>query len=135
MQNLWVQGSGYLMKRRCVADIGPLKPKQTFTQYCIDVARAGYVNGWYYPLIHEEHMDDPRSPHTLLRSDADLQRFGPLSARRNGAGTLGEWEQQLERSALLVQAAPLDLKRHRGWRRGWSAIRRRARRAVGRGNW
>ena len=38
MQNLWVQGSGYLMKRRCVADIGPLKPKQTFTQYCIDVA-------------------------------------------------------------------------------------------------
>ena len=129
LQNLWVQGSGYLMKRQCVDELGPLRPKQTFTQYCIALAQRGYINGWYFPLIHEDHMDDPRSPYTLLRSDEDLQRFGPLSARRNGAGTLKEWDDQLRRSAELLQRASLDTKRYSGWRRAVSAVRRRSERA------
>lgn len=128
LRNLWVQGSGYLMPRACIRDVGVLRADQTFTQYCIALEKAGYRNGWYFPLIAEEHMDDPRSPYTLLRTDEDLHRYGPLSARRNGSGTLCEWEAQLRRSATTLQEAPLDLGKYVGWRRVTAAAARRVRR-------
>lgn len=130
LHNHWVQGSGYLVKARWIKDVGPLKEGQTFTQYCIELARRGAINGWYLPLIREEHMDDPRSPYTLLRTDADLATFGPLSARQNGVRTLVDWEDQLRRSALQLQQASLDLRRYHGWRRVALGARRFSRRAL-----
>lgn len=117
LRNAWVQGSGYLMKRRCVDEQGPLQDGQSFTDYCLRLALRGYVNGWYYPFVREEHMDDPRSPFTGLRCDADLQRRLPLSAQQSGASTLQAWEQQLRRSARTLQAASPDPRAHMGWRR------------------
>ena len=61
MRNCWVQGSGYVMKREVVAQLGPLRKTEKFTDYCVRAELAGWCNGWYYPFIHEEHMDDPRS--------------------------------------------------------------------------
>ncbi len=115
-RNLWVQGSGYLMKRRCVSEYGILRPGQSFSHYCIELAVRGFVNGWYYPFIREEHMDDPRSPFTVLRTDDDLLRRLPLSARGRGVETLAAWEAQLRQSAYDVQAAPLEFQYYRGWR-------------------
>lgn len=116
LQNLWVQGSGYLMKRRCVLEHGLLQPGQSFSRYCIDLAARGYVNGWYYPFIREEHMDDPRSRYTCLKTDADLLRNLPLSAGPRSIRSLHDWEAQLHESARRVQAASLDVRDHRGWR-------------------
>ena len=127
LRNLWVQGSGYLMKRRCVEDHGPLRPGQSFTQYCIDLAAAGRVNGWYHPFVHEEHMDDPRSPYTELRSDEDLRRRLPLTAAARGITTLAGWEARMRESARELQAAPLDVRHYRGWR---ARARRLAQRAA-----
>lgn len=115
-QNLWVQGSGYLMKKRCVSEYGLLRPGQSFSNFCIELAALGFVNGWYYPFIREEHMDDPRSPFTVLRTDEDLLRRLPLSARGKGITTLAAWEKQLRESAHRVQTAPLELQYYRGWR-------------------
>ena len=131
LQNFWVQGSGFVMKRACVERHGPLKPGQTFTQYCIQLALAGWMNGWYYPFIHEEHMDDPRSPHTRFRTDEDLEGRLPLTARRNGVRTLAGWEEQVRRSARASQAAPLDPNDYRGWRLRRRNLWLRARRTVG----
>lgn len=108
LENLWVQGSGYLLKRRWIEELGPLRRGQTFTQYCKAIAREGCVNGWYYPFVREEHMDDPRSPYTLLHTDADLQKYLPLSARNRGISTLAEWAEQHRRSALVAQTAAVD---------------------------
>src|SRR5699024_10195250 len=94
MRNLWVQGSGYLMPRALVERHGLLGARDTFTDYCIRAARAGAINGYYYPFVREDHMDDPRSEHTLIRSDADLIERMPLSARVNGVSTVGEWTDQ-----------------------------------------
>ncbi len=104
--NMWVEGSGYLMKRACVDRFGPLQPGRSFTDYCIAVGRAGWINGWIYPFLYQEHLDDPRAEHSALRTDADLARHLPLSARKNGVVSLEEWLNQLKRSARLVQAAP-----------------------------
>jgi len=117
LQNFWVQGSGYVMKRSCVEHQGLLQAGQSFTSYCIELALKGYVNGWYYPFIREEHLDDPRSPHSALKNDDDLRRRAPLSIARSGAQTLAEWEAQLRRSAWEVQVASIDPRHYRGWRK------------------
>lgn len=114
--NLWVEGSGYLMKRECVDRAGLLKPRESFTQYCVRLAGQGWINGWYYPFVHQEHMDDPRSPHTLLKSDRDLAHYNPLSAANFGVATLADWRARLKRSARIVQSAPITLNRYRLWR-------------------
>lgn len=132
LRNLWVQGSGYLVPRSVVSEMGPLRDGQSFTQYCIEVARTGRVNGWLFPFITEEHMDDPRSPMSPLRTDADLQRNLPLSAQAHGVTTLEEWTRQMQRSAMLVQAASLDPRAYSGWRSKRRALARRVQRLSGR---
>jgi glycosyltransferase involved in cell wall biosynthesis len=117
LENFWVQGSGYLMKRRCVETQGLLRPGQSFTGYCIDLALKGYTNGWYYPFIPEEHLDDPRSPLSALKDDKDFQERMPLSAARTGARTIGEWQDQIRQEARSVQAASVDPAYYVGWRK------------------
>lgn len=117
LRNCWVEGSGYLMKRRYVEEIGTLGPAQSFTDYCIKLALRGRINGWYYPFIRQEHMDDPRAAHTMLKCDADLERYMPLSAATFGIHSLAEWKQALRNDARIVQAASLDPRTHLGWRR------------------
>ena len=123
MVNMWVEGSGFLMKRACVQKLGLLRQGQSFPDYCLEVGRSGWINGWVYPLMYQEHMDDPRAEHSGLRSNADLERFLPLSAAKNGVTTIEDWVAQLRRSAHFVQAAPIDPAY-------WSPFRRRARRVV-----
>lgn len=120
--NMWVEGSGYLMKRACVDKLGSLQGK-SFYDYCIRIGRAGWVNGWLYPFLYQEHMDDPRAEHSELRSDADLARHLPLSAQKNGVQTIDAWVAQLKRSARIVQAAPIDPAY-------WSPLRRRCRNVL-----
>lgn len=131
LRNFWVQGSGYLMKRVCTVELGPLAAQQSFPQYCIELSLRGWVNGWYYPFVHEDHMDDPRSPNTSLRTDADLARRLPLTARRNGVETIDAWTEQLRRSARASLAAPLDPRYFVGWRKKRRRLYKRTRRLVG----
>ena len=125
--NPWVQGSGYLMKRRCIEHLGPLGSDETFTDYCIRLAIAGWTNGWYYPFVHEEHMDDPRSPFTALHTDEDLRARRPLSARMRGVDHLAAWQDQIRLDAHEVQACSADPRHHVGIRRRLRSLRRRAR--------
>jgi hypothetical protein len=119
------------MKRACVERRGALQEGQTFTQYCVQLMLDGWINGWYYPFIREEHMDDPRSPYTRFRTDADLQARPPLTARLNGVTTVAGWEAQVRRSARSVQAASLDPRDYQGWRIRGRNLRARARRLAG----
>ena len=62
----WTCGTGLLVKRETFEEFGPFRDKAT-TQYWLNMARAGYINGFYYPLVYQEHMDDIRSPHNVLK--------------------------------------------------------------------
>lgn len=131
LQNLWVQGSGYLVKTGDIRRQGLLADGQSFSSYCIELAKAGRVNGWYFPFIPEDHMDDPRSLNTLLRTDEDLLQRLPLSAVANGVRTLADWERQMRDSALIAQTASLDPRAYSGWRLRRRNVRRRIQRRLG----
>lgn len=134
MSNPWVQGSGYVMKRDCVSEVGLLHEGQSFTEWCVQVALRGWENGWLYPFLHEDHMDDPRSPHSDLREDADLQRHLPLSAQRLGIDTIEGWTARMRESAYRLQSASSDPRDYVGWRGRFQRVRRRiaSRRVAGR---
>jgi len=126
MMNPWVQGSGVMLKRECVDALGPLEPHETgFTPYCKRAALAGWINGWVLPLVLIDHMDDPRSPNTGLKSDADLRACVPLSARDRGVKTIGQWTAHLRKSARAIQTSPTDPRDYVGWRKKLRRIRTR----------
>jgi hypothetical protein len=126
MRNLWVEGSCFVMKRECVERQGPLSDGQSFPQYCRALALDGWINGYLYPFVRYENLDDPRSPHTFIHVDADLSARLPLSAKANRVTSVESWTAHLQRTATGVQAAEYRLKYWRGWR----LLRRR----VGRGS-
>jgi len=132
LQNMWVEGSCFLMKRACLEAMGPLKEGQNFPQWCKAAALEGWIHGWYYPFIHYENLDDPRSPHTLIRTQADLEKRLPLTAQYNGIDTIEAWTEQLRRSAHSAQTAPIELEQWRGWRRLVRRLQKRALRLLGR---
>ncbi|MCP3919075.1 MAG: glycosyltransferase [bacterium] len=117
LRNCWVQGSGYLMKRECVEELGLLGEEYSFTRYCIRLAERGWLNGFYFPFLKEDHMDDPRSPNSDLRSDQDLVDFAPLGAQADGVIDLEAWKKRVRWNARMVQEAPLDPRWFSGWRR------------------
>lgn len=114
----WVEGSGFLLKRACVDRVGELRDSESgITDYMIRIAFKGWINGWYYPFLWQEHMDDPRAPHTLLKTDADLEKYAPLSVWMSGARRIEDWEQQLRDSAALLQHLPSSTSYYYPWRR------------------
>jgi hypothetical protein len=130
MQNAWVGGSGYLMKRTCIDQNGLLRVGESFHGYCIRVARMGWLNGFYYPFLFEDHFDDPRSAFTQYTSDEAFRRLRPLSADTYGARTVTEWTESIRRNARLLQEAPADPKYFFGWRRRMRSVADRLRRVV-----
>ena len=136
LRNHWVQGSGYLLPRTMVNRAGLLQQGQSFPQYCLALARLGAINGWAYPFIREDNMDDPRSPNTLFKTDEDFLRRMPLTAQKLGIRTVQDWAQQEHESALAVQRASLDLRQYSGWRAKRQGVNRRVKRILrGRGSW
>ncbi len=125
LRNFWVQGSGYLLRRECIDRHGLLPEGTSFPAYCQMLALAGWTNGWLYPFVREDHMDDPRSPNSALRTDADLMAELPLSAKRTGVTTLAAWAAQQQNSARVVQMASIDPRDYVGWRKAARSARRR----------
>ena len=103
LQHPWVGGSCYLMKRQCVDEQGLLRPSESFPDYCTRLTWSGWINGLYYPLLCVDHMDDPRSPHTLLKTDADMQKYAPLTAVRNHITSVRDWQKCIEDTARHIQ--------------------------------
>jgi glycosyltransferase involved in cell wall biosynthesis len=140
MLNCWVNGSGFLMKRECIQRVGKLRERESFPQYCIRLSRAGWINGWYFPFLFQEHMDDPRSQYCELKCDEDFLNSPPLMAQRWSVRTLAEWTERFREDALYLQKARPDPRFYTGlvgllrriWRRFKDNVRgRRAFRAVG----
>ena len=130
--NCWVQGSGYLMKRACVEEQGMLDAVDPcFTKYCNRLAERGWLNGFYFPFLREDHMDDPRSPNTLLKRDEDMLEHAPLSAVRDGVVSLDVWLNRVRWNAYMVQASPTDPRWLRGWRLRLRMMHSKVRRALG----
>ena len=111
MLNMWTEGSCFLMKRRCRDEKGLLAQGQSFPQYCKKLALDGWLNGHYFPFIKYENLDDPRAPHTMIRSEEDLR---PVSAADRAV------QRRSDRRPVDGPAAPLRAQCPVGVRRSES---------------
>jgi GT2 family glycosyltransferase len=119
LRNCWLGGAGYLMKREVINKIGILREDESFTGYCIRAAAAGFINGWYFPFLYMDHMDDPRSPHTGFKTEEDFQRMKPLSAATFSTRNREEWTRKQTELARILQSCSFDPEDYSGWRSFW----------------
>jgi glycosyltransferase involved in cell wall biosynthesis len=70
----WVGGSGFIMKRETYIKQGPWDKGIDVgtTDYFMKMALAGYINGWYYPFVYQDHLDDPLSECSNQLNDETL---------------------------------------------------------------
>lgn len=71
LRHPWTCGTGLLMKRKTFQSFGPFQDKAT-TSYWLKLAAAGLINGFYYPPVYQEHMDDLRSAHNVMRREGTV---------------------------------------------------------------
>ncbi|MFT5051730.1 MAG: GT2 family glycosyltransferase [Chlamydiales bacterium] len=117
LRHPWTCGTGLLTKNRIYKELGPIVGPGT-TGYWTKLARAGYVNGFYYPFIYQEHMDDPKSEHSLLRNEEAF-------ARERGDGTLAEYWKVRDRILRNLLDEPWQIEHYMGWRKAARAVGRR----------
>lgn len=140
LRHPWTCGTGLLVKRRVYEELGPLTGSST-SHYWLKMAERGYVNGFYYPLVLQEHMDDPRSEHSHLKDEESYQQAKAVTynLKHHGQDTLADrwrWRQEVIDNLLN---GPWDPRYYSGWR-GWirnqltrarRLYRRRFRQGVG----
>ncbi|MHC4738326.1 MAG: glycosyltransferase family 2 protein [Planctomycetota bacterium] len=122
LRHPWTCGTGFLIKRETFLKFGPIQ-RETVTQYWLRMSSEDYINGWYYPLIYQEHMDDPKSRHSHLNDEASYlaAKSVTYNINRHGQNTLADrwrWRQEVLNNLL---DDPWDAKYYTGWR---SKIRR-----------
>jgi glycosyltransferase involved in cell wall biosynthesis len=129
LKHPWTGVGAGLVKIKTLRDFGPLQSSRT-TKYWIRMALKGYVNGYYYPLIYADHLDDPRATHTLLKSEEDFKKYIPTTVKCRGYSSLEQWEQSIRKDALIIQTATDDPRYYLGWRAKSRRLRSRIRRYI-----
>lgn len=131
----WVGGTGFLLKRKTFLEMGQWDegPNVGTTNYFLKMALAGYINGWYFPLIHQEHMDDPISEHSILKDDIAIENMYDMTytLRNHNIKTIKErmeWRNIVLKNLLCD---PWDAKYYVGWRSRVYRIKSKLRKLIG----
>lgn len=100
----WTCGTGLLVKNDTYRRLGPIQSK-AMTHYWLTMAAAGYVNGFYYPLVYQEHMDDPKSQYARIQNETDFQNarqttVGLAAGRYHDLEGRFRWRQEILRNLL-----------------------------------
>ncbi|MCX5811622.1 MAG: glycosyltransferase [Proteobacteria bacterium] len=117
----WVCGTGFLLKKSIFLEAGDLEagsPRIGMTDYFLKIAQRGYINGWYYPLILQEHMDDPFSPYSLTKNDDYFQKFHNItySTRENKIKDIEDSKRISKEFLNTLLYGPFEAKHYTGWR-------------------
>ncbi len=121
----WIDGSSLLVKRSVYERFGPCHVDEYLSGFWIRVALGGYINGFYYPLIFQEHMDDPKSSYCVIKDkesfDCAISTTAGLQAGRynDPMGRL-RWRQEIIRNLLND---PYDPHYYVGWRRKFRRLK------------
>lgn len=120
----WTCGTGFLIKRETLRKFGHIQNK-SITQYWLDIAAAGYINGFYFPLIYQEHMDDPKSSYCKIKDEENYSKAAKVTSGiqagryNNLAGRL-RWREEIVRNLL---EDPYDPRYYIGWRRKLRSVK------------
>ena len=114
----WTCGTGFLIKRSAYERFGPMVGPGT-TKYWLNMASAGLINGFYYPLVLQEHMDDPKSRHSSLKDEESYQaaKAVTVNINRHGQHTLADRWQWRQRVLDELLDGPYEAKYYAGWRK------------------
>jgi glycosyltransferase involved in cell wall biosynthesis len=115
LRHPWTCGTGLLIKKDTYKKFGPLQGNRT-TQYWINMALKGYINGFYYPLVYQEHMDYIWSKHYAFSDNLQEGMEMSVSASDWGIHT-AEQAKTLHRQIVQdILDGPWDAKYYVGWR-------------------
>jgi glycosyltransferase involved in cell wall biosynthesis len=129
LRHPWIDGSALLVKRRVFLENGPCGEQEYLSGFWKRLALKGYVNGFYYPLILQDHLDDPLHPRCLIREEGAFDRHRAITQGLK-AGRYADpegrirWRQEIVRNLL---DDPWDPRAYVGWRDRWRRWRRRLR--------
>ena len=122
----WTCGTGLLIKREVYQKLGPM-PGPTTNSYWLEMAKAGYINGFYYPFICQEHMDDPKSKYCEIQDEASFAKaqattVGLQSGNYKDIAGRYKWRDEIVRNLL---DDPYDIKYYIGWRKKWQNVKKK----------
>jgi glycosyltransferase involved in cell wall biosynthesis len=117
LRHPWTCGTGLLIKRDTFQQYGPFQD-QTTTQYWLNLALNGYINGFYYPLVLQEHMDDLRSKHCLINDEQSLQEYREVTVElKDNCITSLRGRRNRRRTILRdLNRGPWRAEPYAGWR-------------------
>lgn len=118
MRHPWTCGTGFLVKRETYERFGPIQGNVT-TNFWLKIASSGYINGFYYPLICQEHMDDPKSSHSILKDDESIGRMQNITSCLREHNVKNMQDRWRIRETILdhLNNGPWEAKYYMGWRR------------------
>ncbi len=115
LRHPWTCGTGLLIKRETYLKNG-LIPGGATTDYWIKLAKKGMINGFYYPLVYQEHMDDPRSLHSAMKDEENFQRAKYMTVSSRNFRTNKEMQLYCETIINTLLCEPWEVKYYTGWR-------------------
>lgn len=131
----WVCGSGFIMKRSTYQEYGSWEEGCDVgtTNYFLKMGLGGEINGWYYPLVLQEHMDDPLSPRCMIKDSESYRKFkkitfGLKSGRYSDIAGRLRCRQAILRNLLYD---PYDPRYYIGWRSKLRTIKNRIIKLIG----
>jgi len=132
LRHPWTCGTGLLIKRDTFAKLGTMQGKTPW-EYWLKMAMAGYINGFYYPFVYQEHMDDPRSKHSHLKDEPSYEAAKKVTVamKLHGLETLTDmwcWREVILDNLL---DDPWDVKYYIGWRVKWRRAQKKLARLLG----
>jgi glycosyltransferase involved in cell wall biosynthesis len=118
LRHPWTCGTGLLFKREVYQKLGPMGGETT-NAYWLKMAAAGYINGFYYPLIFQDHMDDPKSEHCKIKDASSFEEaaavtVGLQAGRYSDVDGRMKWRQEILRN---LHDDPFEPSYYIGWRR------------------
>lgn len=116
LRHPWIDGSALLVKRKVYMEHSPCRKDEYLSGFWKRLALAGYINGFYYPLIYQEHMDYPWSEHFAFSERLQEGFKLGVTARNQGIRTVEDakrWHQVVLQNII---DDPWDVKHYVGWR-------------------
>jgi hypothetical protein len=115
LTNAYIGGTGLLVRSELARRFWMPRPNgMPINQYAMSA--AGLVNGWYYPLIWAEHMDDPRSEYCTLRQPDGMNETYALTAQLRGHRTPEQYERWIRQDCARILSRTTE-EQLREWRR------------------
>jgi glycosyltransferase involved in cell wall biosynthesis len=108
-----IGGTGFLLKRKDYESFGPVD-ERLLSRFWIRLAIHGRINGWHYPLVLQEHMDDPRSSYCAMPERIE-PHGGSWITRSRGLTTRADFERWIRDDAAKILGSPSEVTASLRW--------------------